>query len=498
MGLVFSKSRVLLYFKAICRLVGLCPASNSFFLEMAKIILKARDLKIFDFPKDSLKTLALGVLNRHFKFLKHGEQLDVLANVLKSPTDFAEDPLWKTFVEQLQGKQEEVKEDNQLIEPQPFRVYGRQHIAANAYQQMVTAMTLPVSVAGALMPDAHYGYGLPIGGVLATSNAVIPYGVGVDIGCRMALSIFADAPNLVTQKAFEIKQAIGKFTHFGTEGGVEFHNDHEVLSRPEFGVTELLRKLHKKAHIQLGSSGTGNHFVEFGTIELNEANSLGLPAGQYSALLTHSGSRGLGANVAMHYTKIAMDKRNLPSHARSLAWLSLDEEAGQEYWLSMNLAGDYAKANHDCIHQNMANFLGVEVLAKVENHHNFAWKEQHLGRELIVHRKGATPASKGELGIIPGSMATSCYLVSGKGCPEALRSASHGAGRLHSRKEAMESISKKDMMQFLDKQGVTLIGGSREEAPQAYKDIEKIMQCQQDLVNIEGQFYPKIVRMYKE
>jgi tRNA-splicing ligase RtcB len=214
-------------------------------------------------------------------------------------------------------------------------------------------------------------------------------------------------------------------------------------------------------------------------------------------LLSHSGSRGMGAQIASTYTRIAMNKCKLPRAMQSMAWLDLNTEAGQEYWLSMNLAGDYAKACHDVIHQNLEKAMGIKSICKIENHHNFAWKEIHDGQELIVHRKGATPAENGELGIIPGSMTSKGYIVSGLGIKGSLASASHGAGRRVSRKEARESITKSSMNKLLAEHGVHLIGGSVEEAAFAYKDIEAVMESQQELVKIEGSFMPRIVRMNK-
>jgi len=188
----------------------------------------------------------------------------------------------------------------------------------------------------------------------------------------------------------------------------------------------------------------------------------------------------------------------LPAHAQHFAWLDLESEAGQEYWLSMNLAGEYAKACHDQIHYHLCKYLGIKPVAKVENHHNFAWKEKGLtGEELIVHRKGATPAAKGELGIIPGSMATSGYVVRGKGEAASLFSAAHGAGRKMSRKKAKESYTGSELKKVLSREGVTLIGGGVDEAPIAYKDIDEVMESQVNLVDVIGKFTPKIVRMDK-
>ena len=165
----------------------------------------------------------------------------------------------------------------------------------------------------------------------------------------------------------------------------------------------------------------------------------------------------------------------------------------------MNLAGDYARACHEQIHTNLSKALGLKVIANVSNHHNFAWKEEiSSGRNAIVHRKGATPAAKGQAGFIPGSMATAGYLVCGTGEAEALNSASHGAGRAMSRQSAKEQFTRSEMKKILTRAGVSLIGGSIEEIPLAYKDIEKVMPAQDTLVEIHGRFMPRIVRMNKE
>ena len=165
----------------------------------------------------------------------------------------------------------------------------------------------------------------------------------------------------------------------------------------------------------------------------------------------------------------------------------------------MTLAGDYAKACHERIHSNLLKALGLKALHVVENHHNFAWKDTLAdGRQVIVHRKGATPAHAGELGIIPGSMTTPAYLVAGRGSVNALYSASHGAGRAMSRQKAKDGMTVSGMKKLLSNAGVTLVGGSVEENPLAYKDIEAVMHAQTALVDIQGKFMPRIVRMNKE
>lgn len=462
--------------------------------------LRGKDLKTINYESNRAKSLAIDIMSMHYKHISKQEKLKLLIAVKQNPEVYLENPILSVLADEFVVKEtlKSKTEISLLRESGDFKVYGRRHISSNAYQQMELAMSLPIAEKGALMPDAHMGYGLPIGGVLATKNAVIPYGVGVDIGCRMSLSVFDIKLSYLKRHSYQFKLALKERTNFGTGGTLNLQQEHEVLDRQEFTQTDLLRQLHGKAVQQLGTSGSGNHFVEFGEVSLEEGNDLGMPAGNYLGLLSHSGSRGLGASVARHYTDIAKQQCLLPRQAGHLAWLNLDTQEGQEYWLSMNLAGDYAKACHDQIHQNLSKHLGIEPVGRVENHHNFAWKETGLtGDELIVHRKGATPAAKGELGIIPGSMATDGYIVRGKGASSGLFSASHGAGRKMSRSQAKNSYTNSALKKVLSKEGVTLIGGGVDEAPIAYKDINEVMASQNDLVDIIGKFSPKIVRMDK-
>ncbi|MES2731223.1 MAG: RtcB family protein [Bacteroidota bacterium] len=468
---------------------------------MGKYNIKAKDLSKIGYDNDASRSIAITLVGRQLKHIPKEEVIQLLVDLKQDPETFLHhpilSPLAQTFVKKIE---EQVFSTHALLtEPRKLKIYGGKDIEGLAKRQMEMALRLPIAVQGALMPDAHVGFGLPVGGVLATSNAIIPYAVGVDIGCRMSLSIFDLGEKYLQMNAHELKTALGNYTHFGMDGGLEFAQEHEILDQPAFQTTELLRKLHGKAVKQLGTSGGGNHFVEWGLVELFEHNSLGIRPGKYMALLSHSGSRGLGATIAKHYTRIAMDTCKLPREAQPLAWLSLDSEAGQEYWMSMNLAGDYAKACHDQIHYNLSKALGEKPVANVENHHNFAWEDRMPdGQKVIIHRKGATPARRGELGIIPGSMATAGYLVSGKGAEDSLNSASHGAGRRFSRGKAKESFTGSAMKKILSAAQVTLMGGSVEECPLAYKDIETVMQAQQALVEVEGKFMPRIVRMYKE
>jgi tRNA-splicing ligase RtcB len=359
------------------------------------------------------------------------------------------------------------------------------------------------------MPDAHSGYGLPIGGVLATVGAVIPYAVGSDIACRMRLSVYEIGPEALddAHPSAALARALTEKTAFGPGAAWQGRQraDHAVLEDPAWGATRLLSSLLARGVEQLATSGSGNHFVEWGTLTLSTSGpALGLPPGRYVALLSHSGSRGVGFKIADTYTRLAEAAHpTLPREARKLSWLSLDTAEGQEYWVSMELAGRFAAANHELIHRRVARAAGLREMAAVENHHNYAFRERVVlpdgtERDVIVHRKGATPAGPGVLGIIPGSMADPGYLVRGRGNPSALSSASHGAGRAMGRRAAIETISKAARDRYLAERRVTLLEGGIDEAPQAYKRIQDVIAAQDTLVEIVGTFQPRIVRMAEE
>ena len=396
---------------------------------------------------------------------------------------------------------------DEIHKPLSYKIWGKPLIDNLAIRQMNTAMQLPVTVAGALMPDAHLGYGLPIGGVLATENAVIPYAVGVDIACRMCMSVYPISPIVLGQQSGKFENALTENTLFGAgqRWYGQYRAEHDVMDDDAWNETRFLAMLKDNAHAQLGSSGSGNHFVEWGAFKLDEDDELlGLDKGSYLALLSHSGSRGFGFRVAERFSNLAQEQHpNLDNSLKHLAWLSLDSQLGYEYWLSMQLAGQYAAANHDVIHKRIAKASGLKPIAIIENHHNFAWKvnipisdtPDAETKEVIVHRKGATPAEKGVMGIIPGSMGDHGYVVRGKGEASALFSASHGAGRRMSRKEAIHSITKNERNKYLRKHNIKLIGGEIDEAPQAYKPIDDVIAAQTDLVDVIGKFTPRIVRM---
>lgn len=479
--------------------------------------MKPRQLKNLGVPEPLTKlairqigpALAAG-LDRH-------ELQPRLKRVIDAPDDHRDDPYFGELARALvRYRPDEGAETiagrsfTPRAPPAPFRQFG-EDLDPGAVDQMRYACELPVAERGALMPDAHIGYGLPIGGVLATRGAVIPYAVGVDIACRMKLSVFDLPVKMLDAEGERLEKAIEQETRFGVGAAFERGRgrgktgprEHPVMDE-DWSITGPTQRVREKAAAQLGSSGSGNHFVEFGLLHVEDehAATLGLPeAGAYLALLSHCGSRGAGASVAAFYSNLAMRQHpQLPKHLKHLAWLDLDCEAGQAYWAAMNLMGRYAAANHELIHHHIAKNLGARIVTQVENHHNFAWRETHPAPdgepvEMIVHRKGATPAGEGALGVIPGSMASPCYIVRGRGEGDSLRSAAHGAGRVMSRRKAKQHYRWSDVNRYLAARGVRLISAGLDEVPFVYKDIDEVMAQQRALVDVLGWFDPKLVKM---
>ncbi len=458
-----------------------------------KTKISGKDLLKIGFPQNNSVNIALGIITRYRKKESKETILNEALDVLHKPNDFANNRKWAKLVEYLK-EPIKIRQHELRTTRAPFNIFGENEIDETAKRQLYDALKLPISIYGALMPDAHGGYGLPIGGVLATDNAVIPYGVGVDIGCRMSLSIFDLPVDFISGREDSIMKILDANTKFGMSETHKVKGNAEVLDKKEFYEIPILRQLHDKAYKQLGTSGGGNHFVEFGIAEI-KCGHPSLKPGSYFALLSHSGSRSLGANIAKHYTKLASKQCPLPNHVQHLAWLDLNSHDGAEYWECMSIAGEYAKACHDDIHQRISKALGKRVICRIENHHNFAWKEIHDNREVIVHRKGATPAKKDELGIIPGSMTQPGYIVSGKGSALSMNSASHGAGRLHNRAACKQMFTASEMKKILSQSNVSLIGGGIDEAPMAYKNIDTVMSLQRELVDVVGMFTPRFVKM---
>jgi tRNA-splicing ligase RtcB len=461
--------------------------------------MKTRDLVTIGIPAGVCADRAKQILQEaHASKRKISTVTEDLKRVATSPAAFVDDEVYGGLAQGLLDHHAAAATFRRRERDAPYQIWGS-NLEPDAVQQLRNACLLPVAVSGALMADAHVGYGLPIGGVLATHEAVIPYAVGVDIACRMKLTVLDLPLSALADAKPRLTKALERETRFGMGATFRSPRQHEVMDR-DWRVTAVTSRMKDRAWSQLGTSGSGNHFVEFGELTVLDETA-GLPRGSYLALLSHSGSRGTGAQVAQHYSRLARElHRELPQPLSHLAWLDLSSDAGQEYWAAMELMGRYAAANHELIHAHIATGLGVDVLLDIENHHNFAWRERHRRpdgseAEVIVHRKGATPAGTGVLGIIPGSMGTPGYVVRGKGVAASLNSAAHGAGRRMSRTKAKEMFTWDTAQRFLRERGVTLLSAGLDEVPMAYKDIDEVMAAQRDLVEPLARFEPRLVKM---
>lgn len=470
-------------------------------------ILTGKDLIDAGWPEGRL----IGIALRASMHMRHdpvqGEPLATLNDIFENPEVYIK--LANPIKSELAAAVIEERDREQRITKHgilDYAIFGKQLIDEETLKQMDDAMRLPPARYGALMPDAHLGYGLPVGGVWAIEDAVSPWAVGVDIACRMRMTIFGDHP-AIFEDTQAFTHALSAETRFGAGSTFDkkHQREHEILDDERWNTNDLTRRIRENlAAPQLGTSGTGNHFAEFVELDImfDDLRVIeSFPRWQfrdqkYTALVTHSGSRRPGYDISEYYSDLAAKYcRGLDS---KLAYLPLDSEAGQEYWELMHLAGDYAAANHQVIHEGLIQRLGLSPVMTIENHHNFAWKEKHFNRNLIVHRKGATPAHKGQYGIIPGTMSDPGYVVIGKGNAWSLGSTSHGAGRKMSRGKAKKTISREDWKIGLEARGITLVGGGLDEAPDAYKDIEEVMAEQTELASVVAKFQPKIVRMASE
>ena len=462
---------------------------------MGKLKITGKDLLEIGFKSGKSLGVTLDVVRKQYKNSHWDDVSPVLKNMISDPESYLNHNILGRAAQTLVVR-EVVSPITQINEtPLDFHIYGLSEIENAAVEQLKLASRVPVAVKAALMPDAHLGYSIPIGGVLATENAIIPYGVGVDIGCRMCLTVYDTGSDFITGNRRFLSDVLKKNAFFGMNGN-DTTLEHAVLDKINETDVVFARNLIDKAQDQLGTSGSGNHFIDFGYVDITDAdNEFGLEIGRYFGILSHSGSRGFGAKISNEYTERARKSCMLPDKVKDLAWLDMNSQDGQEYWIAMNLAGDYASACHEKMHERISKALGLEEVGRVENHHNFAWKEMVNGKEAIVHRKGATPAGEGVMGIIPGSMVSKGYIVRGKGNPNSLSSASHGAGRLFSRTKCKELFNKQEVASVLKNAEVTLIGGGLDEAPDAYKDIDTVMSYQNDLVDIVGSFTPQVVRM---
>ena len=344
--------------------------------------IKPKQLSKLGYTDNRARSIAIETVSKHCKHYT-SEQIELaLQQVRQTPEAFRSDSVWGKLAEVLSPQEIEAYRFDLRDAPLPHHIYGADNIDDLARLQMATAMQLPVSVAGALMPDGCAGYGLPIGGVLATTeDVVIPYAVGKDIACSMRLTILNAGVDYLIQYNDRAVKALFENTAFGLDGVLLNRQYHPLFDCMEFREIPILKKNRDKAIRQTGSSGSGNHFVDICEVELHDDNQLGIEAGRYLGILSHSGSRGLGAAIADYYTAIAKQTCLLPRQAGPFAWLSMESEAGQEYWKCMEIAGMYAAVNHEQIHHNVAKAMRLESLTSISNHHNFAWRDR-----LSVHR----------------------------------------------------------------------------------------------------------------
>lgn len=335
----------------------------------------------------------------------------------------------------------------------------------------------------AIMPDSHVGYGMPIGGVMATNGVIVPNAVGVDIGCGMC----AVKTSLTEINQDELKRIMGEIRKqipvgFGHQKAKQ---DENLMPKLEFG--EIVAREREKALTQIGTLGGGNHFIEI------QKGSDG-----HIWVMIHSGSRNFGLQVANHYNKLAEEinqkwQSSVPKEWQ-LAFLPMDDRTGRDYLAEMSYCVEFALANRKLMMDRIMEIFGVEHDPMINIAHNYAVMENHFGRNVMVHRKGATKANKGLVGIIPGSMGTKSYIVEGLGNRESFESCSHGAGRKMGRKQAIATLN------LLDEQNKMegILGKPRtqdelEEAPGAYKDIDIVMENQADLVKILVELKPLAV-----
>ncbi|MBU1862543.1 MAG: RtcB family protein [Candidatus Omnitrophica bacterium] len=361
-------------------------------------------------------------------------------------------------------------------------------VEGNAMRQIKNIANLPFAFHHvAIMPDAHSGYGMPIGGVLATEGMIIPNAVGVDIGCGMC-AVQTSLRDIRIENLKKIMGAIRSTIPVGFNRHKTPHKD----AMPNCSIIPggVVEREYTSATRQVGSLGGGNHFIEI------QKGSNG-----YIWLMIHSGSRNIGKQVADFYNRLA---KKLNLHEKSpvppefdLAYFPIESIKGDVYLAEMNYCLAFAQANRDLmmgfIKDIVGNTMHCEFDEAINIHHNYASLEEHFGCSVILHRKGATAAEEGQFGIIPGSQGTKSYIVKGKGNVESFASCSHGAGRVMGRKQAIRELDLEQETKRLEQKGVLHSIRSRrdlDEAPSAYKDIDVVMENQSDLVNIVVELMP--------
>lgn len=367
-------------------------------------------------------------------------------------------------------------------------------IEEGALEQAQNMANLPFAFKHiAIMPDSHQGYGMPIGGVLATNGIIIPNAVGVDIGCGMC-ALKTNLTEIETSTLKKVMSGIRNKVPLGFNHHKERQNEALMPSNSTIIKGGIVERQYEAALKQIGTLGGGNHFIEI------QKGSDG-----HIWIMIHSGSRNIGLKVAEHYNRlvIKLNERwfsEIPSKWQ-LAFLPIETQEAKEYMSEMQYCIDFAFANRKLMMENIKASFEAELTDFAEMDfvniaHNYARWENHFDTNVIVHRKGATSAKKGEIGIIPGSQGTKSYIVKGKGNPESFESCSHGAGRALSRKKAQNTLSLEEEIARLDNQNIIHAIRNKkdlDEAPGAYKNIDIVMENQKDLVDIEVELTPMAV-----
>lgn len=362
-------------------------------------------------------------------------------------------------------------------------------IEEGALQQAKNIANLPISFSHvAIMPDSHQGYGMPIGGVLATQNAIIPNAVGVDIGCGMC-SLRTNRQEIDRDT---LKKIMGRIRDSVPVGFSHHNKKQDDKWMPDLnGELPIVRQEYESALKQVGTLGGGNHFIEI------QKGSDG-----YIWIMIHSGSRNIGFTTAKHYHDLAKEKNEERDDVpKDLAFFREDTDEFSLYSNEMNYCIDFALANRKLIMERVKEAFademsGVDFADFINKPHNFAARESHFGKDVIVHRKGATRARQDELGMIPGSQGTPSFIVKGKGNPKAFESCSHGAGRVMSRTKAKKTLSVEDETKSLEERGILHAvrhQSDLDEAPGSYKNIKTVMSNQEDLVDIVIELQPLAV-----
>jgi len=360
-----------------------------------------------------------------------------------------------------------------------------------ALQQAKDLANLPIAFRHiAIMPDSHQGYGMPIGGILATKDAIVPNAVGVDIGCGMC----SLRTSLKEIDRDDLKKILGIIRKTVPVGFKRHKNAQDESWMPKLEENlPIVSQEYEKGRYQVGTLGGGNHFIEI------QKGSDG-----FIWIMVHSGSRNIGYTVANYYHKKAVEEtqqRGDKNTPKDLSYFVKESANFDNYIKEMNYCIDFALQNRKLMMENVKKAF-QEILPEttfsnfINKPHNFAAIEMHFDEKLIVHRKGATRAEKGELGMIPGSQGTKSYIVKGKGNPLSFNSCSHGAGRVMSRSKARKTLSLKEEVAQLKKQGVLHALRHQkdlDEAPSSYKDIKEVMKQQKDLISIEVELQPLAV-----